>query len=158
MSYKASSSQRTPAQRAYYGNDAQQFPTPQETPTLSRVQAYYQPQTQYQEQRQYMSYPSLNTAQQPPTPYQSNGSRRRMTQAELQMAHGIDWLGYGAVIPNVSVVTGGPLLDRPLNTHGTRVVGGKRNYKDEFDDNCDLASRVASCLTIAINRNARQER
>lgn len=74
------------------------------------------------------------------------------------MVHGINWLGYGAVIPNVSVVTGAPLLDGPLNTHGTRIMGGKGHYGDEFDDEGDLAARMSRSLTIEVNRNMSQGR
>jgi hypothetical protein len=74
------------------------------------------------------------------------------------MAHGITWLGYGAVIPNVSVVTGEALVDGRLNTHGTRVMGGRGNYEDEFDDEHDLAARMSRALIIDVNRNASQGR
>lgn len=71
------------------------------------------------------------------------------------MVHGITWLGYGAVIPNVSVVTGEALVDGRLHTHGTRIQGGKGNYEDDFDDEADLAARVSRSLTIGVNRRAR---
>lgn len=154
MSSGASPSKRTPAQRAV-GNASQQLPTPPETPAASRGQQGAQPPNQPQDQQlRYMSYPVFEPRQPQPNPYQSNGSRRRRTQTELQMVHGINWLGYGAVIPNVSVVTGAALLDGPLHTHGTRVMGGKGNYEDEFNDDGDLAARMSRSLTIGVNRNA----
>lgn len=157
MSSYASSSQATPAQRAM-GNGAQYFPTPPETPASSRDvhTSQHQPQDQQQQQR-YMSYPGIIPKQPQPPPYQSNGHRRRRTQAELQMEHGITWLGYGAVIPNVSVVTGEALVDGPLHTHGTRIMGGRGNYEQDFDDDADLAARVSKSLTIGVNRHARSD-
>lgn len=41
------------------------------------------------------------------------------------MYHAIAWLGYKAVVPNVSVVTGGLLVPGPIPTHRTWMVGGK---------------------------------
>lgn len=40
--------------------------------------------------------------------------RRRRTEAELTMHHAIRWSGMGGVVPNVSVVTRGPLVQMPL--------------------------------------------
>ncbi|KAG8156346.1 hypothetical protein KVR01_013798 [Diaporthe batatas] len=158
MSSGASSSKRTPVKKAVE-NGAQQLPTPPGTPRSSSGQRGVQPPFQPQDQQlRYMSYPGLQPREPQPEPYQSNGNRRRRTQVELQMAHGIEWLGYGAVIPNVSVVTGGALLDGSLNTHGTRIMGGKGNYEDEFDDDGDLAARMSMSLTVGVKRTAAQGR
>ncbi|POS72073.1 hypothetical protein DHEL01_v209534 [Diaporthe helianthi] len=157
----ASSSQRTPARRAL-GNGINQLPTPPATPASSSrgQQQATQPTVQppQDQQPRYMTYPGLEPRQPQPASYQSNGSRRRRTQTELLMVHGITWLGYGAVIPNVSVVTGAALVDGPLHTHGTRIMGGKGTYEDKFDDDSDLAAKISASLTIAVNSNASQGR
>lgn len=104
--------------------------------------------------RRYTTYPDIvDPQQQQPAPYQSNGRRRRRTQAELLMFHALAWLGYGEVVPNVSVVTGEPLVDGDIPTHGTRKVGGEYD-NDEVDN---LAERVSSALTIGVNKNAREQ-
>lgn len=69
------------------------------------------------------------------------------------MFHALAWLGYGEVVPNVSVVTGEPLVDGNIPTHGTWTAGGE--YDDDDVDN--LAERVSSALTIGVNRNAREQ-
>lgn len=71
----------------------------------------------------------------------------------MLMFHALAWLGYGEVVPNVSVVTGEPLVDGEIPTHGTWKAGGE--YKDDQVD--DLAERVSSALTIGVNRNAREQ-
>ncbi|KAL1866322.1 hypothetical protein Daus18300_006784 [Diaporthe australafricana] len=107
------------------------------------------------QQRRYLFYPGVNTRQQQaaaPAPYQSNGSRRRRNQTELLMHHAIAWLGYGEVVPNVSVVTGEPLVPGPVPTHGTRRTGG--NQGGDVDD---LAVSMSRALTIEVNRRAAEE-
>ena len=71
------------------------------------------------------------------------------------MFHALAWLGYGEVVPNASVVTGGPLVDGETPTHGTWDLGGQRGGEDVDD----LAERVSRSLTISTNRKAveRQE-
>ncbi|KAG6353959.1 hypothetical protein INS49_005217 [Diaporthe citri] len=104
--------------------------------------------------RRYTTYPDIvNPQQQQPAPYQSNGRRRRRTQAEMLMHHALAWLGYGEDVPNVSVVTGEPLVYGEIPTHGTWKVGGE--YGDDEVD--ELAARVSSALTIGVNRNAREQ-
>ncbi|KAJ0117684.1 hypothetical protein J7T55_001883 [Diaporthe amygdali] len=113
-----------------------------------------------QHQRRYISHPGISTRQQvaaAPAPYQSNGNRRRRTQTELLMHHGIAWLGYGTVIPNVSVVTGEPLVYGPVPTHGTRRTGGgQQEGGEEYGDDEDsaLAARASRALTIEVNKRA----
>lgn len=105
--------------------------------------------------RRYTTYPELvDPQQQQPAPYQSNGRRRRRTQAELLMFHALAWLGYGEVVPNVSVVTGEPLVDGAIPTHGTWELGGEYYGDDDVDR---LADRVSSALTINVNRNAAEQ-
>lgn len=102
--------------------------------------------------RRYTTYPEIVDPQNPqPAPYQSNGRRRRRTQAELLMFHALAWLGYGEAVPNVSVVTGGPLMDGDIPTHGTWDLDAKHDGGDVDED---LADRVARSLTIATNRKA----
>ncbi|ROW15416.1 hypothetical protein VPNG_02285 [Cytospora leucostoma] len=59
--------------------------------------------------------------------------RRRRTEVELTMFHAIRWLGMGDVVPNVSVVTGGPLVRMPLPcTFGDGPSGRKGKEEDYF--------------------------
>lgn len=106
--------------------------------------------------RRYTTYTDLVDPSKPqPAPFQSNGRRRRRTQAELLMFHALSWLGYGEVVPNVSVVTGDPLVDGPIPTHGTWPEGAGDRYND--DDVDKLAENVSRALTIGVNRNAAEK-
>lgn len=106
--------------------------------------------------RRYTTYPELVDPSKPqPAPFQSNGRRRRRTQAELLMHHALAWLGYGEVVPNVSVVTGDPLMDGSIPTHGTWPEGAGDRYNDDEVDK--LAENVSRALTIGVNRNAAEK-
>ena len=151
MSYNvgASSSQSKPLRQMAQDS---QLPTPPKTPGSKKALTGGQDQV-YEQERRYTLYPEFIDPQQPqPAPYQSNGRRRRRTQVELLMYHAIAWLGYGAVVPNVSVRTGAPLVDGPIPTHGTRRTGcqDENAYGDD-----GLVERVSDALTIEVNRNAR---
>lgn len=111
------------------------------------------------QQRRHLFYPGVSTRQQQAAArasYQNNGRRRRRrTQADLLMYHAIAWLGYGEVVPNMSVITGEPLVLGPVLTHGTRRIGGKEGGDD--DDVNDLAVRMSRALTIEVNRRAAEK-
>ncbi|KAI3398641.1 hypothetical protein diail_8826 [Diaporthe ilicicola] len=112
------------------------------------------PRARDQQQRRQIFYPGVSTRQQRPSapaPYQSNGRKRRRTQVELQMHHAIAWLGYGEVVPNVSVVTSEPLVLGPVHTHGTRRTGAS---KEEDDDNDKIAVRTSRALMTEVNKRA----
>lgn len=157
MSQPSRSSQSTPnAKGVKTPQQQQQLPTPPDTGRRAGdnggdIQGdHVQPVQPGGRPRRYTTYPDLVDPQRPqPPPYQSNGRRRRRTQAELLMHHALAWLGYGEVVPNVSVVTGGPLVDGEIPTHGTWTVGG--GGEDDVDD---LATRVSRSLTIGTNRHA----
>lgn len=161
MSESSRPSQRTPNARGAQSSQQQnQLPTP---PDSNRRTGGNRGDTQGERDqpvppgggtRRYMNYPDLvSPHQQQPAPYQSNGRRRRRTQVELCMFHALAWLGYGEAVPNVSVVTGQPLVDGEIPTHGTWELGGEENHGDVDD----LAVRVSRSLTIATNRNAAEE-
>lgn len=156
-------SQSTPNAKGVNSSQQQnQLPTPPDSSRTQRAGGYAtgnatsgsdQPAQPVGRPRRYTTYPDLvSPQQQQPAPYQSNGRRRRRTQAELLMHHALAWLGYGEVVPNVSVVTGGPLVDGEIPTHGTWELG-----VDGYDDVDDLATRVSRSLTIATNRTAAEE-
>lgn len=158
MSESSRPSQRTP--NAQSSQQQNQLPTP---PDSSRRPGSTRGDTQHERDQpaqpggqpcRYMTYPDLvGPERQQPAPYQSNGRRRRRTQAELLMFHALAWLGYGEVVPNVSVVTGQPLVDGEIPTHGTQELGGG----DDHGDVDDLVERVSRSLTIATNRTAAEE-
>lgn len=154
--------QRTPNAKGVKSWQQQnQLPTPPDSSNSQRTGGYStgnatsstadQPSVR---PRRYTTYPDLVGPDQPrPAPYQSNGRRRRRGQAELLMHHALAWLGYGEVVPNVSVVTGGPLVDGEIPTHGTWDL----REGDGYNDVDDLATRVSRSLTIATNRTAAEE-
>lgn len=158
MSESSRPSQRTP--NAQSSQPQNQLPTP---PDSNRRPGGTRGDTQDERDqpaqpggrpRRYTTYPDLvSPERQQPAPYQSNGRRRRRTQAELLMFHALAWLGYGEVVPNVSVVTGQPLVDGEIPTHGTQELGGENNHGDVDE----LVDRVSRSLTIAINRTAAEE-
>lgn len=154
-------SQRTPNAKGVQQQN--QLPTPPDSsksqrtggyPTGTATSSTNQPDQPSGRPRRYTTYPDLVGPDQPrPAPYQSNGRRRRRGQAELLMHHALAWLGYGEVVPNVSVVTGGPLVDGEIPTHGTwDLCDG-----DGYNDVDDLGARVSRSLTIATNRAAAAE-
>lgn len=156
MSQLPTPSPGTPNARSVNSPQQQQYlPTPPDSSKVQRTGVDPgQPPQPSGRPRRYTTYPDLvDPQQQQPAPYQKNGRRRRRTQAEMLMHHALAWLGYGEVVPNVSVVTGEPLVYGQIPTHGTQELGGE--YKDAEVD--DLAARVSSALTIGVNRSAREQ-
>lgn len=75
--------------------------------------------------------------------------KRRRTEVELTMYHAIRWLGLGGVVPNLSVVTMGPLVRMPLPC--TFGDGPSRKPKEEEEEE-DFMVGAAKALVRAGER------
>lgn len=82
--------------------------------------------------------------------------RRRRTEAELTMYHAIRWLGLSGVVPNVSVVTGEPLVRMPLPC--TFGGGGNGNGNGEEARGGGGDGDFAVGLSRAVVRNIERRR